>query len=512
MRSSDDPRRQLSFGDVLREQARSRPGHPAVADGDTEFTYVELDGRVNALVSSLASAGVGTGSRVAWLGQNSFRLLECLLASAKLGAIFAPLNWRMSAEEAAFALTDLEPDVVVWQAEEFTDLVSRVRTEAAGAALWLQHDDPAGYEAFLAAGSSEDQDRMVPGDTPLLAVYTAAFDGRPNAALLTHTALVVQNLVIGRTHDVRDTSVHLNSGPLFHVATLMLTNATVHHGGLNVFTRKVDATTMCELIERHRVTHAFVTTPTVEEIRSVNAGGRYDLSSLWSQPDLSDHHTTMVTPPTAPWAVGPGGYGQTEAVGLTTFIGLGGGTGSVGRSSPAIQLRVVDEDGNDAPAGEVGEIVLRGPTVMAAYLNRPEENAARSRGGWHQTRDLGRREPDGSVSFVGPKTVMIKTGAENVYPAEVETCLGTHPAVAQVCVYGVPDAQWGQNVHALVVLREGMDASEDELIAHCRKRIASYKKPRSIVFTDALPRTPGGLVDRAEVDRRHGGGGYPGQR
>lgn len=506
-----DPRLQLSFGDVLREQARSRPGHRAVADGEAELTYDELDRRVNGLADSLSSAGVRPGSRIAWLGQNSFRLLECLLAAGKIGAVFAPLNWRLSPDEAKFALDDLEPAVVVWQAEELGDRVAAVRADAAGSALWLQHDDPDGYEAFLASGSTDDHGVAVPDDSPLLAIYTAAFAGRPNAALLSHKAVVVQNLVIGRTHDVRDTSVHLNSGPLFHVATLMLTNATVQHGGLNVFTRKVDATAMCELIDRHRVTHAFLTAPTVEEIRVVNADHRYDLSSLWSDPDLADHHTTMVTPATAPWSAHPGGYGQTEAVGLTTFVGLGGGTGTVGRASPAIQLRIVDEAGQEVAPGEVGEIVLRGPTVMTDYLNRPQENADRSRDGWHHTHDLGRREPDGSVSFVGPKTTMVKTGAENVYPAEVEACLASHPAVAAACVYGVPDEQWGQNVQAVVVLRDNASASEDELIAHCRERIASYKKPRVIAFADALPRTPEGFVDRGEVDRKYGGGGYPGQ-
>lgn len=507
-----DPRLQLTFGDVLREQARSRPGQLAVADGVTEQSYAELDRRVNAFASSLSETGVDVGARVAWVGQNSFRLLECFLAAAKLGAIFAPLNWRMSAEELAFTLDDLDPRVIVWQQEEIGDRLAPARTAAAGRALWLQHDDPEGYEAFLAAGSTADLHRDVPGDAPLLAVYTAAFAGRPNAALLSHTAVVVQNLIIGRTHDVTGSSVHLNSGPMFHVATLMLTNATVHHGGLNVFTRKVDATTMCELIERYRVTHAFIATPTVEEIRSANADHRYDLSSLWSDPDLADHHTTMVTPPTAPWATRPGGYGQTEVFGLTTFAGLDGGVGSVGRPAPSVQLRIVDDAGDDVAAGEVGEIVIRGLTVMTEYFNRPGENAARSRDGWHHTHDLGRREPDGSVSFVGPKTTMVKTGAENVYPAEVESSLASHPAVAAVCVYGVPDERWGQNVQAVVVLRQGLHATEDDLIAHCRERIASYKKPRAIVFAESLPRTPEGFIDRSEVDRLFGGGGYPGQR
>jgi long-chain acyl-CoA synthetase len=170
-------------------------------------------------------------------------------------------------------------------------------------------------------------------------------------------------------------------------------------------------------------------------------------------------------------------------------------------------MRIVDPDGGEVAAGEIGEIVVRGPLVMAGYAGHPEETAARFREGWHHTVDLGRREADGSVTFVGPKTVFIKTGNENIYPVEVERCLLEHPAVAAVCVIGEQDPTWGQNVKAVVVRAGDVDA--DELIAWCRSRIASYKKPKLVVFTDALP-GQGGSVDRTEVDRLYGGGGYPG--
>jgi long-chain acyl-CoA synthetase len=173
-------------------------------------------------------------------------------------------------------------------------------------------------------------------------------------------------------------------------------------------------------------------------------------------------------------------------------------------------VRIVDEAGDDVAPGDVGEIVLRGPTVMVGYWNRDELNATRGAGGWHRTNDLGRREADGSITFVGPKARMIKSAAENIYPAEVEAALGSHPAVAAVCVIGVPDPKWAQAVRAVVVLRDGASADEAELIEHCRDRIASYKKPRSVVFADALPRTGTGLVDRDAVDDAFGGGGYPG--
>ena len=195
---------------------------------------------------------------------------------------------------------------------------------------------------------------------------------------------------------------------------------------------------------------------------------------------------------------------------MLTFSALGtDAAGSHGRTSPLMQLRIVDPDDRELAAGEVGEICCRGPLVMNGYWNRPEETAHRFRNGWHHTNDLGRREADGSLTFIGPKTRLIKSAAENIYPAEVEGCLEQHAAVADAAVIGVPDRTWTQSVKAIVVLREGATASDDELIAHCRDRIASYKKPRLIAFVAALPRS-GFAVDYDALDAQFGGGGYPG--
>jgi acyl-CoA synthetase (AMP-forming)/AMP-acid ligase II len=172
-------------------------------------------------------------------------------------------------------------------------------------------------------------------------------------------------------------------------------------------------------------------------------------------------------------------------------------------------VRVVDAADDEVGPGDVGEIVVRGATVMCGYWNRPELNAHRARNGWHHTNDLGRFEADGTFTFVGPKTRMLKSGAENIYPAEVEGCLRAHPAVADVAVIGVPDDVWVQSVKAIVVLRADERVSEDALVEWCRARIASYKKPRSVEFVDALPRL-GLAVDYDELDSRFGGGGYPG--
>jgi long-chain acyl-CoA synthetase len=303
--------------------------------------------------------------------------------------------------------------------------------------------------------------------------------------------------------------VFLNSGPLFHIATFWSTLATFHMGGTNVFVRRVDAEELCRLIETERCTGAFVLGPTRDEILDVNRDRRYDLSSLRAAPGPPEWNA-MVTIDTSPWWTQPGGYGQTEVVGMVTFNCLGGDAiGTHGRPSPVAQVRIFDEDDHEVPPGDVGEIVVRGPQVMSGYHDRAELNARRQRDGWHHTGDLGRVEDDGSITFIGPKARMLKSAAENIYPVEVERCLAEHPAVREAAVIGVADPVWTQSVKAIVALRDGARVAADELIEHCRARIASYKKPRTVEFVDALPRD-GFAVDYDALDRRYGGGGYPG--
>lgn len=499
----------LTLADLLRGNSRSYPAQVATVCGETRASYPELDDRTSRVANALASSGVTRGDRVLWIGQNCHRVLELLLACAKLGAIFCPANWRQSPDELAFVVSDADPRVVVWQDEEIGDTARAARALGDEQARWLEHGGGE-YEALLASGSTEDPAVEVDPAEPVLMMYTAAFGGRPNGALLTHQGLLAQNLIMASVQGVDSNYVYLNSGPLFHIGTFMTTLATFHYGGRNVFQRRFDAHDFCRIVEREGVNGAFIVGAMMQDVIEANKDGSYNLKSLRSFYG-SPEWMAMTSPDQSPWAKRPAGYGQTEIGGMGTLNALGDpGQGSHGRPSPVIQLRIVGEDDADVAPGETGEIVLRGPTVMAGYWNRPELNAERQRGGWHHTNDLGRREPDGSISFIGPKTRIIKSAAENIYPAEVEACIQQHPSVQEVCVLGVPDERWNQSVKAVVVLRGGAEATAEEIIEHCRERIASYKKPRSVEFVASLPRTPVGLVDRDAVDLAHGGGGYPG--
>jgi len=401
--------------------------------------------------------------------------------------------------------------VIVWQDAEIGPVVHKARAAAAtsDAAEWIRHDAPAGYEALLVDGHAPGEaahpfsEGAVDPEAPVLILYTAAFEGRPNGALLPHRALLAQGFIHMALGLAGRDDVYLNCGPLFHVGTLKATLATFMAGGTNVFTPRVDAAELCRLIDAHGCTGAFLLPPTVQAMVEANADGHDNLSTLRAKPG-PESWNAMVTVDDRP--LPRSGFGQTELAGIVTYA-RPGDQGRAGRAAPLTRVEIMGPDGRVLPAGETGEIVVRGPMAMTGYHRRPELTATRSRGGWHHTGDLGRREPDGSLSFVGPMTRLIKSAAENIYPGEVEACLRTHPAVADAAVIGVPDERWGQSVKAVVVLREAV--TDAALIAHCRDRIASYKKPRTVEFTPCLPRR-GDAVDYDALDAAYGGGGYPG--
>jgi len=514
----------FTLADTFREHRRNLPSRTAVVDGTTRRTWAELDARVDQLASALAAAGVGRGDVVLWAGQNSHRIVECLGAAAKLGAVCCVANWRQSVDEWAFVLEDATPSVVVWQEAEVGDTVRAARQRVGSDALWLQHDaadgTADGYEAFLAGGEhvdpGEGPDWPQPAlDDPVLMLYTAAFTGTPSGALLSHHAVLVQGLMMANLQRIDGEYRYLNSGPLFHVATFMTTLATLLMGGTNVFTPRVDAPELLRVIEAERCTGAFLMGPTIDELIELNRPGPdgrrpHDLSSLRTFRGKREWNE-MITVDDSPWAQRPAGFGQTEVMGMLTYNAFGGDCeGSAGRPGPLVRVRIVDPDGAEVAPGETGEIVAAGPQVMVGYRNRPEETQRRQRGGWHHTGDLGRREADGSLSFVGPMGRLIKSAAENIYPAEVEAALQSHDAVREAAVIGVPDPKWGQSVRAVVVLHDGREVPGDELIEHVRSRIASYKKPRSVVFRDEpLPRN-GWPIDYDALDAAYGSGGYPG--
>lgn len=500
----------LDLAAMLEEHARRWRDRPAVLEMESgrRHDYAGFAERVRRLAGWMESAGLKQGDRVVWLGQNSHCVLELLVAAGRLGAVLAILNWRQSEDELRFVLHDLDPQIVVWQPDSLPDTLRAEWQDKS--CTWLRQDslDPAcDYETAI-AGATEAAAVTMPSDAPQLLLYTAAFSGRPAAAILTRQALVLQALQYAALRGWNHGTTYLSATPLFHVATLLDCLATFTVGGHNLFVRQADPADMCAIIAAEKVSDTFILPPTMEKILELG-DARPDLSSLRSQP-YKPEWNALVTLDDSLWGKRPYGYGQTETMGYATFSALGDpGKGGMGRPSALVRLAMLDEDGNELPEGEVGEIGVRGWTVSPGYWRRPEINAQRyTADGWRRTNDLGRRESDGTVSFIGPKGRLIKSAAENIYPAEVERCIAQIDGVAEVAVIGTPDPVWMQSVRAIVVAKPGAQIDEAAVIDHCRTAIASYKKPRSVIFADSLPRA-GVAIDYAALDRLYEGGGYP---
>jgi acyl-CoA synthetase (AMP-forming)/AMP-acid ligase II len=502
----------ITFGDISREHRRSYPDRIAVIDGKGRQTWPEFDDRTNQVANLLTRLRIGPGDRVLWLAQSSGSFLELLVGCAKVGAMVCPANWRQSADELRFVIEDFTPGLVVWQDEEIGAVVARARAATTHDATWLQVDGEGegSFEHAVLAESATDVEVDVSADAPLLVIYTAAIIDRPNGSLLTHRNLVSMGMATARATQADHSSVFLNSGPLFHIGNFQFEAVPVFlHGGANIFVRRVDAAEVLQIIADERATSAFLMPPTILELKELNREVQRDLSSLRPGPFAPVWGDALPADPTL-WGTQPGGFGQTEVSGLAILNAYGErGLGNSGRPSPLVQVRVVDPEGRECEAGESGEIVIRGELVHAGYWNRPELNARRMRDGWWHTTDLGRRESDGTLHFIGTMTRMIKSAAENIYPPEVESCIESHPAVKEAALIGVPDPTYRQSVKAVVALVPGATATEQDIIEHCRSRIASYKKPRTVEFVAALPRKDG-AKDYEALDRTYGGGGYPG--
>jgi long-chain acyl-CoA synthetase len=508
-----NPTMTISVADVLRTHAHSYPLKTATIYGDRRHTYPELQRRTTQLANALREKGVGRGSPLLWLGQNSDRLLEVVLAAAQLGAIICPANWRLSTAEFGTILDDFQPAVVFWQQQEVGEVVSAARKASGSAAnaQWVCIDDPQDeYETVLGSGSSDDAEELIDPALPLMQIYTAAFGGRPQGALLSHNSILQQNMLLGLLQNIDSDYIFLNSGPLFHIGAWMSAWPTFLFGGTNVFVRRVDPEELCQVIDREGCTGAYTVHSTQEQMVEINKDGRYNLKSLRGFPG-SPAWNEMTTPGESLWHRKPGGYGQSEANGLISFTCFAGSMqGSHGRPSPLAAIRIFDEEGRDVAPGEVGEIVVRGPTVMNGYYRHDAEPVDRTINGWHRTNDLGRREQDGSISFIGPKQRMLKSGVENIYPVEVEQVINRMPGVAASAIIGIPDAKWIQTVLALVVKDGSAEVDGAAVIAHCKAHMASYKKPSKVIFVDAIPKKADGGTDYDQLDASHGGGNYPG--
>ncbi len=507
-----DPVHELTFGDLAEENARRLPLQTAVVCGDERISYAELNFRSDRLAAGLRQAGVVPGDRVLWLAQNCHHLIELMLACSRLGAIVCPANWRLQTPEVIALARDCRPRLIIAQDTEIGPTV-RAAQEVLGAQFPFMFLEEAAIERLSSSGDQHPtQPRTrepVRGADPLLMIYSSAFSGSPSGALLSSTSLISEALMTAMIERLDHNDVFIASGALFHIGCWRYVVAMTIVGGTNIVVRRVDPVELCEVIDRERGTIGYFHPATQNQIAEANADGRYDLQSMRSASGPPAWNA-MVSQDTSPWARHPQRYGQTEAGGIVTAGAYGPPPeGRHGRAAPLVGLRIVDDSGEELPHGEIGEIAVRGPLVMHSYHDRAAYNAAMRQVGWRLTGDLGMRHPDGSITFVGTKSRMLKCGAENVYPTEIENALRAHPDIADCAVIGVPDDRFFQVVRAIVVPAQPGGITEKQIIDYARTHLAHYKAPRSVALVDELPRDAGGGVDYQSLDKQFGGGNYP---
>jgi long-chain acyl-CoA synthetase len=514
----------VHVGHLLTRAARCWPDRPAWIEGDTLVTFREAEARVNRLAHALRALGGRPGDRVGMLVANRPEGLETILAPMKGGMGVVPMNVRLHPAEHAHMLNDAGARILVYDAE-LRDHVAQVRGELATVERFVAIGTPPAGDldfAGIAAGrpATPPDVEIAPDDLAWL-FYTSGTTGRPKGAVLTHRNLLAMvQLFLLDLNPAVETDVLLHAAAITHGSGL----AMFHHvarGAASAFAagRSFDPPRIFEAIQRHRVTTMFLAPTMIHLLTQHPARTRYDLSSLHTifyggGPMYVEQQQAAVR------AFGPiftQLFGQGEAPMCCTVLRkeehVAGEDpvrrrrlASAGRETTAVRLRVVDEQDRDVPPGHPGEIVVRGDLVMAGYWQQPAATAEALRNGWLHTGDVGHLDDDGYVYITDRRKDLIISGGANIYPREVEEVLCTHPAVYEAAVVGVPDETWGEAVKALVVLRPGVVATEADLVEHCRRHLASYKKPRSVEFLGELPKNAYGKILKRELRERYWAG------
>ncbi|WP_455662689.1 class I adenylate-forming enzyme family protein [Pradoshia sp.] len=503
---------QLLVGELLKRATHRSSTMDAFKYKEETLTFQELDQRASQLAAWLMSNQLKQEDKVGFLMKNSLAIVEVFFGTALSGHAGVPINFRLGAMELEYILNDSDC-AVVYIDEEYADVIWGMKERLPKVRKVIVNGEVPEHMDFLAYSDLFEQEILydppsIHDDDPAMIVYTSGTTGRPKGAVLTHKNLCVNGFNMMWEGQASLHQIQLATVPLFHIAGIMILIRTVLVSGKTIIQKEYHPLAVLKAIEEHEVTTlALVPTmwnylfqvPNVEQfdlssVKSCTTGGAICPLKL-KRLILKHFHNAFLIDT----------FGQTETTSSATVLkgeDVLRKTDSVGRAALNVELRVVDEEMNDVPIGEIGEIVYRGPSVMKEYYKNKTATEEAFKGGWFHSGDLVRMDEEGFIYVVDRKKDMLISGGENIYPAEVEAVLLTHPAVIDCAVIGIPDQVWGESVKAIVILKPGVSIKEEEVIEYCSGRLASYKKPKEVEFATELPRNASGKVLKQVLRKR----------
>jgi long-chain acyl-CoA synthetase len=506
----------MYFTQALHRAVQQKPEQVAVRFGERQQTFRQFADRVARLAGVLQHLGMQAGDRVAMLALNSDRYLEYQMAVPWGGGVLNPCNIRWSVAEILYSLEDSGSSILLVD-DAFLPLAEEIRRDATTLRAVLYCGDgeaPAGmhdYEALLAS-TAPVADVGRHGEDLLGIFYTGGTTGFPKGVMLSHANLCIAGLALHAEGMAAAGGTYLHAAPMFHLGDMGIAMPHWIEGNTHSVVPAFAPELVLDTLERDRVTHVLlvptmiqmlVDHPTMQRARDLGALQRIIYGASPISEAVLDRAMAAL-----PGVGFMQGYGMTELSPLATVLAARyhtvegrqlGKLRSAGRASLCVEVRIVDAQDQEVPRGTVGEVIVRGPNVMQGYWNKPEQTAATIRDGWMHTGDGGYMDEDGFVYIVDRIKDMIISGGENIYSAEVETAVAQHPAVLSCAVIGIPSADWGETVHAVVVCRPGAEVSAEALIAHCKALIAGYKCPRSVDFRETLPLSGAGKILKPEL-------------
>ena len=491
------------------------PDRHAIVFDDMRLTFGEIAGRVNRLANGLAELGVGAGDRVAVMQVNCNEHVESYFASAKLDAILVPINFRARAEELTFMLNDSGVKAIIL-GQRYQDMLRSIKPELTTLEHQITLEAPGEgfvfYDDLLANASDEERFPTADGDDVTIIMFTAGTTGTPKGVMLSHNSFTSYILANVEPVDMDTAEKNILTVPLHHIAGVQAVMAAIYGGRTLVLQRQFDEEGWMKLVQEEKVNRAMMVPTMLKRLMDRPAFKDYDLSSLRvitygaAPMPLEVIKKAIVEFPNTRFI---NAFGQTETASTITMLppdahDIHEGDpdyeqkmkrlGSIGKPLPDVEVRIVDEDGNDVSLGENGEIVARGDRLMKGYWNREEATKETLRGGWLYTGDLGYWDDEGFIFLSGRAKDFLKRGGEMIAPEEVEQIIMSHPSVDEAAIIGIQDIEWGERVRAIVVRKPGAELTAEEVIEHCRPRMAGFKRPEDVVFIDELPRNPMGKV------------------